>query len=182
MVQRYKTDESLTSVYFCTCTIVEWLCVFKEEKYFQVIIESLKYCTKNKGLILFGYVIMPNHLHLMSSHDDGTTLSDIMRDFKHFTSTKIAELLESDNNRLFLYILRKAGKKRSPDQTIKIWQDEYNPVAVTSMKWFRQKMEYMHQNPVRKGFVGKPEDWKYSSARNWLLNDDNIIQVDGEIF
>ena len=87
---------------------------------------------------------------------------------------------EVDNNRLFFYIFKKAGVRRSKSQKIKIWQDEYHPEAIISMKWFRQKMEYMHLNPVWTGFVEKPEDWKYSSARNWLLNDDSIIDVNRE--
>ena len=66
MVRQYKTDESLTSVYFSTCTVTEWLCVFKEEKYFDIIIESLKYCIDHKGLLMLGFVIMPTHLHLMT--------------------------------------------------------------------------------------------------------------------
>jgi len=104
-----------------------------------------------------------------------------MRDFKHFTSTKIAETLFSDNNHLFLHVFRKAAEGRAKKQEYKVWQDEYHPVAITSEKWFIQKMEYMHDNPVRKGFVEKPEYWKYSSARNWLLDDDSLIQINREV-
>jgi putative transposase len=181
MTKHYSVDESLTSVYFCTCTIVEWLCVFKEEKYFTLIIESLKYCIEKKGLIVFGYVIMPSHIHLMASHEKDVTLSDIMRDFKHYTSTKIAEMLLKDNNHLFLRVFQKATEGRSKKLDYKVWQDEYHPIAITSEKWFLQKMEYMHNNPVRKGFVEKPEDWKYSSARNWILDDDGIIIINREM-
>jgi putative transposase len=162
MTQRYKTDESLTSVYFSTCTITEWLCVFKEEKYFLVIIENLKYCIEHKGLLLPGYVIMPSHLHLMTSQIEDVLISEIMRDFKHYTSTKIAEMLEAGNNHLFLHVFRKAAEGRTKKQDYKIWQDEYHPIAVTSEKWFRQKMEYMHNNAVRKGFVDSKNalDWE----------------------
>ena len=86
-------------------------------------------------------------------------------------------MLEEDNKRFYLSIFRKAGENRSKRCTTKVWQDEFHPEAITSEKWFRQKMEYMHNNPVRKGFVEKPEDWKYSSARNWLCEDDSIIKV-----
>ena len=177
MPRHYKTDETLTSIYFSTCTITEWLCVFKEEKYFNIIIDSLKYCIEHKGLLLLGFVIMPNHLQLMTCHEENTTLSVIMRDFKHFTSTKIAEMLVTDKNYLFLHVCKKAAQGRSKKQDYKIWQDEYHPIAITSEKWFLQKMEYMHYNPVRKGFVERPEFWKYSSARNWLSDDDSIIKI-----
>jgi putative transposase len=71
------------------------------------------------------------------------------------------------------------GRSKKPDY--KIWQDEYHPIAITSEKLFLQKMEYMHNNPVRKGFVEKPKYWKYSSARNWLLGDDCIIQINRDM-
>ena len=178
MTRHFKINESVTSVYFITCTITQWLCIFKEEKYFAVIIDSLKYCMAHKGLILAGYVIMPTHLHMMSSHSVDVRLPEIMRDFKHYTSTKIAELLETDNNHLFLHVFRKATEGRTKKQNHKIWQDDYHPVAITSEKWFREKIEYMHNNPVRKGFIESPEDWKYSSARNWIQGDDSIIKID----
>jgi putative transposase len=62
-------------------------------------------------------------------------------------------------------------------QDYKVRQNEYHPIAITSEKWFRQKMDYLHNNPVRKGFVEKPEDSMYGSARNWILDDDSIIKI-----
>jgi len=82
-MKRYKIYNNETAFYYSTCTIIAWLPVFQEEKYFNVIIDSLKYCQKNKGLYLLGYVIMPTHLHLITSNSEDTTLSDIMRDFIH---------------------------------------------------------------------------------------------------
>ena len=180
MVKKYRIDNELTTIYFSTCTITEWLYVFTDEKYFQIIIDSLKYCMANKGLYLLGYIIMLNHIHLLTSNADDTTLSNIMRDFKHFTSSRIIELLEKENKRLYLYVFKKAAERRSKKQSYKVWQEEYHPIAITSEKWFRQKLEYMHYNPVRKGYVEKPEDWKYSSARNWLLDDDSVIMINRE--
>ena len=175
-MKRYKVYPENTSIYFCTCTIIEWQCVFKEERYLKIITESLDYCRKRKGLFLFGLVIMPNHIHLMVSTREGFELPDIIRDFKRHTATKITGLLEQDNEKLLLYIFRKAGQKQGTK--IKIWQDDYHPIAILSDKWFHEKMNYMHNNPVRKGFVTNPEDWKYSSARNWILGEHDVIILD----
>jgi putative transposase len=175
-MKKYKIDPNTTSVYFCTSTILEWQCVFKSEKYAQVVIDSLNYCRKEKGLLLFGYVIMLNHMHCMASSQAGFELSGIMRDFKRFTSTQICQLLEEDNDRLLLDLFRKAGQAQGTK--IKIWRDEFHPIAIISEKWFKEKLEYIHNNPVRKGFVLKPEDWKYSSARNWIMNQDDVISLD----
>ena len=177
-MKHFKIYPDSTQIYFSTCSIVGWLCVFKEESYFQIIINSLKYCIENKGLILLGYVIMLNHIHLLTSNAPDTTLSDIMRDFKRFTSVRIAEQLEVDNEKLFLYVFKKAGTGRRKSQNYKIWQDEYRPEGIYSEKWLRQKLTYIHENPVKKGFVINPKDWKYSSARNWLRDDNSLIDID----
>ena len=103
---RYKiVDED--GIYFTTHTIVEWLPVFKESKYFEIIIESLKYCQANKGLHIFGYVIMLTHFHLMGQTEEGVRFQDVMRDMKKFTSKKISSKLENDGQKLFLYVFKK---------------------------------------------------------------------------
>ena len=88
-MKRYKVYPE-HNLYFTTNTIVSWLNVFTEEKYFRIIIDSLAYCVVNKGLLLLGYVIMPNHDHLLTANTESTNFSDIMRDFKHYTSGQIA--------------------------------------------------------------------------------------------
>ena len=117
-MKRYKVYPE-HNLYFSTATIISWLHVFPEEKYFQIIINSLKFCIANKGLYLLGYVIMPNHIHLLTANVESTSLSDVMRDFKHYTSSQIAKGLESSNNRLFLYIMKKAAAKEHKKQNIK---------------------------------------------------------------
>ena len=119
---------------------------------------------------------MLNHIHLMVSTNEGCELSSVMRDFKRHTSSKIAELIESNNEKMLLYLFQKAGEKKG--SKMKIWQDDYHPVAIVSEKWFYEKLNYMHNNPVRKGFVMEPEDWKYSSARNWYQDNHEIISLD----
>jgi putative transposase len=110
-----------TNVYFSTCTIVQWQSIFKEEKYFRIVADSLNYCTENKGLAVIGYVIMLNHLHLVTINSEETSLSNIMRDFKHHAATEIAKALEVDNEKLFLYIFRKAAEGKKKEQAYKIW-------------------------------------------------------------
>ena len=176
-MKRFKISTEETSFYYSTCTIIAWIPIFQSEPYFQIIINSLNYCRKHKGLLLLGYVIMPSHLHLITSNDSSTTLSDIMRDFRAYTSRKIREQLEQEGRLNYLNIFETSAKNLRK-QKYKIWHDDYHPVALKSEKWFHQKMNYLHNNPVRKGFVEQPEHWKYSSARNWLLDDDSIIGID----
>ncbi|MCK5148352.1 transposase [bacterium] len=175
-MQRYKLIPEKRPFYFCTCTVVEWQCIFTQEKYFKVIVDSINYCRENKGLYLYGMVIMLNHFHMIVSTREGVVLSNVIRDFKRHTSTKTGEMLIADNKKNILYHLQKAAEKQK--SKIKIWQDEYHPVALYSRKWLNEKMNYIHYNPVRKGYVLNPEDWKYSSARYWLNGHDEIIQLD----
>jgi REP element-mobilizing transposase RayT len=112
----------------------------------------------------------------MISSREGYEISNIIRDFKRYTATRITEFLVQDSERLFLSVFRRAGIKQGTK--IKIWQDDFHPVAIVSEKWFYEKMSYMHENPVRKGFVRNPEDWKYSSARNWIRDEHDVIFLD----
>ena len=167
-----------TSFYYSTCTITHWVPVFQKDIYFQIIVDSLKFCQMNNSLILHGYVIMPTHLHIITSTGIKVSLPEIMRDLRHFTSTQIIKTLEDENNHLYTDLFQTVANKRELDQKYKVWQDEYHPIALKSGTWFNQKLDYMHYNSVRKGFVERPEQWKYSSARNWLMDDHRIIGID----
>ncbi len=163
--------------YFCTDTIVGWQYVFTSYPFFNIIIDSLKYCQSNKGLKLHGYVIMPNHIHTILSAESGN-LNDVIRDFKRHTSMMIsATLTETGNNRLIRYFSVTA-KNDGKGNNFKVWQAGSHPIALYSEKFFSQKLNYIHENPVRKGYVGRPEHWIYSSARNYALGDNSIITID----
>ena len=163
--------------YFCTDTIVGWQYVFTSREFFDIIIDSFKFCQKEKGLLVHAYVIMPNHVHTILSTQHGN-LPDIIRDYKRFTSKEITRLLlEQENNRLTQYF---AGAAALADHgnDFKVWQTGSHPESLISGDFFMQKLNYIHNNPVRKGFVELPEHWLYSSARNYVLGDQSIIQID----
>jgi REP element-mobilizing transposase RayT len=86
-------------------------------------------------------------------------------------------LNEGKNNRL-LHYFAKAAKNDGKGSDFKIWQEGSHPEAIESGEFFDQKLNYLHENPVRKGYVTRPEDWVYSSARNYYLNDHSIIRID----
>jgi putative transposase len=77
-----------------------------------------------------------------------------------------------------LEIFHKAALNEGRGNRYKVWQEGFHPIAVDSGDFFRQKLDYLHENPVRKGFVEKPEHWRYSSARNYILDDDSIITIE----
>jgi len=173
---RYRIVDD-NGIYFTTHTIVEWLPVFCERKYFEIITGSLRHCQDKKGLTIFGYVVMLTHFHLVAQTEDGVKFHEVMRDMKKFTSKEISRELESDGQRLFLYVFKKAAEREKGRQRYKVWQHDYHPQIVYSDSVCYQKLDYMHNNPLRKGFVEKPEDWLFSSARNYADDDHSILQV-----
>jgi REP element-mobilizing transposase RayT len=176
-VSRWKIIEGI-NIYYVTTTIVEWQYVFVNIPLFETLIESLKYCIATKGLHLHGYVLMPTHAHYLVSAEPATHLSDILRDYQRFTSHRITELLEASNQKELLLMFRTAAEQDRRGNTYRVWQEGFHPVAIETEKFFQEKLEYIHQNPVRKGFVEQPEQWKYSSARNYLLDDVSIIHIE----
>ncbi len=171
----HNENENLT--HFLTITIIEWIDVFTKPQYFQIIIDSLKYCRENKGLLLYEFVIMTNHLHLIASAKEEYKLSQIISDFKKHTTREILKELEKDNRRYILNLIKNSFAKKKDYQN-QIWQRDNYPELITSEKFLLQKTNYAYGNPVKKGCVAKPEDWLYSSARNRILNDNSIIELD----
>ena len=166
------------NLYFVTTSVVEWQNVFVSLDLFEMMIDGLKYCMEHKGLHLHGYVIMPNHAHYILSTGGPNQLSDIMRDFNRFTSQQIVARLGEIHNEDILSRFREAATIDGRGNSHKVWQDSFHPIAIETESFFREKLKYLHENPVRKGFVELPEHWKFSSARNYISGDDSIINVE----
>ena len=98
MSRKYKI-KNREATYFLTMTVVGWIDIFTRQKYRDVLIENLKYCQKNKGLIIYAYVIMSNHVHMIAEAKEGFYLGDIIRDLKKYTAVKILEDLNIEYNR-----------------------------------------------------------------------------------
>ena len=169
--------DNKNKIHFLTFTTIEWIDIFTKQEYFDLIINTFKYCQKNQGLLLYGFVIMTNHVHCLISAKENYFLEDIVASFKKFTTAQTKKLLEKDN-RKYISVLIKSSYAKKQNTSFQIWQRENYPETIESEKFFLQKLNYIHNNPVKKCYVAKPEDWIYSSARNYLLNDNSVIVVD----
>ena len=174
------TDQFAT--YFLTFTIVGWIDVFTRRQCCQIIIDSLTYCQQHKGLILYGYVIMGSHLHLLARAAEGSNgLSALVRDFKTFTSKAILAWMKDnckESRRHWMEVVfRYHAKYNSNNQAHQVWIQDSYPILCESEKFLRQKLNYIHNNPVKAGIVDRPEDYRYSSARNYLLRKDAVMDV-----
>ena len=167
MGQKNKIVEG--ELYFLTLTVVDWVDVFTRPVYKNLIVDSLIYCQREKGLQLMAWVLMTNHLHLISSADEGILLSDILRDFKKFTSKKIVETIRETNESRKEWMLHRFQFNAvfAKNKYFKVWQGGNEAKEIHSSEFFDQKLEYIHQNPVRQGIVFEPWEYVYSSASNY---------------
>jgi len=166
-------------IYFLTFTIVDWVDIFTRQSYKEIVINSLKYCQLKKGLKLYAYCLMTNHLHLIAAvqEDFGIKLFEIIRDFKKFTNRAIIEEVNTTEESRKKWLLNKfefAAKYSNRVENYKVWQDGYHAVELTSQAFTVQKLDYIHQNPVRAGIVAEPEHYLYSSASNYSGLDGPI--------
>jgi REP element-mobilizing transposase RayT len=157
-----------------TSTIIEFIPVFTSEKYFQIIIDSLKYCRENNGIKIFAYVIMDNHFHLLISSDD---LSNKIRSLKRHTAREIIKQAERDNKVWLLNQFKFYKKRYKKESNYQVWQEGVHPQLITTTDMAEQKMNYIHYNPVKKGFVKEPQDWIYSSAGNYYYGE-GVLEID----
>lgn len=156
------------ALYFLTFTVVEWLDVFTRPLYKDIVIDSLRYCQQHKGLELYAYCLMTNHLHLIARAAEGYELSDIVRDFKKFTARRVFAAIASnpqESRRQWLeWCLRKQGEFNPKNTFVQLWQNHSHGVQLQGEAIAQQKLHYVHQNPVRAGICYRAEDYVYSSA------------------
>lgn len=178
MSDKYKIRDN-DKAYFITMTVVGWIDIFTRKEQKLQLINSLKYCQKSKGLIVFAYCLMSNHLHMICKANDGFNLSDILRDFKTFTSKKIIQMIQEETESRREWLLEyfsNACKHLKRNQKYKVWQDGNQAKEIFSNKFLYEKLNYIHQNPVKDLIVEKPEDYLFSSARNYA-GLDNYLDV-----
>jgi REP element-mobilizing transposase RayT len=182
MSEKYKIWDQ-RKAYFLTMTVVGWIDVFTRKNLKMTIIDSLRYCQKEKGLVLYGYCLMSSHLHLIARAEGRDSLSDILRDFKKFSSKEVIKHIinEPESRRdWMLQYFRKTEENSEEPAKYKFWQDGNHPEEISSNKFFNEKLDYIHNNPVKELIVENPEDYFFSSARNYAgLNNylDIILET-----
>jgi REP element-mobilizing transposase RayT len=160
-------------VYFVTFTVHQWVDVFTRNEYKDILVDSLRYCQKAKGLDIYAWVLMSNHLHLIIGSKQNK-LSDIIRDFKKFTASKIVEAIaanpkESRKNWL-LWLLKN-------DDGVLFWQEGYHGEEIYSTEFYNVKENYIHLNPVKAGIVQKEEEYLYSSCGDRYGTNKGFLEI-----
>ena len=167
MSRKYKFHDP-AGVYFISFATVEWIDVLTRPHYKDIIVESLRYCQNNKGLMLYEWVIMTNHVHLLAAAKEGYSMSDIMRDLKKFTSGRIHMAIKEhpgeSRREWMLRSLMQAGIRNPQNASFQLWQQNNQPMQVTKLAEIDRVINYIRMNPVKDGIVDRPECFCYSSA------------------
>ncbi len=170
MSRNYKFHNP-EGVYFVSFAVVEWVDVFTRNEYKNIVVDSLQYCIKEKGMEIFSWCIMTNHVHLIFRSDKGQKPELLLGDFKRFTSKEIVKAI-TDNPResrkeWLLEQFEKAGARTSNVSKYQFWRHDNKPIELWSNKVIDEKINYIHNNPVEEGLVFRAEDYVYSSAKDY---------------
>jgi REP element-mobilizing transposase RayT len=175
----YRFDNP-DGVYFVTFAVVDWVDVFTRKHYAELVLESLRYCQESKGLEIFAWCIMSNHIHLIIRRKGVSTLSDILRDFKKYTAKTIIEAIQTEPESRREWMLHRfswAGKQNSNNTHYQFWQQDNHPEELFSDKFIQQKLQYLHENPVKAGIVDEPQYYNYSSAKDYYTSQKGKLSI-----
>ena len=176
MSDKYRIRDK-DRAYFLTMTVVGWIDLFTRPSHKLLIVNSLNYAIKNRGLVVFAYCLMPSHLHCICRAEGERTLSEILRDFKTFTSKNLVKQIveEPESRREWLLpYFKEACAHLKRDQHFKVWQDGNMAKEIYSTSFLYEKLDYIHNNPVKDLIVENPEDYMFSSARNYAGLDSHL--------
>ena len=164
MVVRKRLDISGPAIVFVTTTVFKWKPILTKEKVAGIVIKELQNTQVLYEMNFISYVIMPSHIHLLLGFHDISKLSKFVQTFKSITSRQTMRL----------------SLKELQENDYKLWKPRFDDLIVNSEKQLKIKMEYIHNNPVKAGFVEHAEDWTYSSAVDWLTARRGLLSIDKE--
>ncbi|MEA3443423.1 MAG: transposase [Bacteroidota bacterium] len=172
-------------MYFVSFAVVDWLDVFTRPDYVNIVIDSLCFCQANKGMEIFAWCVMTNHVHLMFRSVKKQEPQLLLGDFKRYTSKAIVKAIianpQESRKGFLISSFQKAGANSSNVNKYQFWRHDNKPIEVWSNKVIAEKIRYIHFNPVETGLVFYPEDYMYSSARDYAGKKgllDDVVVVD----
>ena len=154
--------------YFVSFAVVEWLDVFTRNEYKDILIDCLHFCQKKKGMEIYAWCIMTNHVHLIFRSTEGIPPGQLLGSFKRYTSMAVINAIKGNDKESrkanLLDTFKRNGSKNSNVKYNQFWRQDNKPIELWSNHVVTQKIKYIHNNPVDQGLVFRPEDYPYSSA------------------
>ncbi len=179
MSRTYKFHDQ-SKLYFVSFATVYWIDVFVRNDYRNIMLDSFRHCQAEKGLEIYAWCLMTSHVHLIIG-TVGEPMQAILRDMKKHTSKKITAAIEANpqesHREWMLWMMARAGKKNPNNEQMQFWQQHNQPIELNTNEKLRQRLNYLHNNPVAAGFVEKPEYWLYSSAVDYYTTRKGLIDI-----
>ena len=160
--------------HFMTCTVMEWLPVFTRPETVQILLDCWQYQREHQGLKLYGYVILENHLHFIAQ---APRLDKCISSFKAFTARQLIDYLKTHHTKRLLKRLQFSKRAHKTDRKYQFWQEGVHAEMVFNETIMREKLVYIHENPIKRGYVTRAEHWCYSSASHYE-SLDGVIEID----
>lgn len=178
MSRKYKFSNN-DYLYFISFAVVYWIDLFIRKEYKDILLDSWRFCQKEKDLDIYGWCIMTSHVHMIIG-SRGRPMEKIVSEVKSYTSKLLRKAIEESNTESrrewMLWLMKRAGEKNGNNNDWQLWQQHNQPIEIRSADFFFQKLNYIHQNPVEAGFVELEEDYLYSSARDFH-NEKGLLEL-----
>jgi REP element-mobilizing transposase RayT len=174
-MERYRIHAE-AAVYFLTYSIVDWLPVFVSEASCKIVTDSLTFCHRDKHLRVNAFVIMPTHMHLIAfdADLDSERLSRSLAEFRKYTGRQLSDYCLGHGPNCISETLREHA---TADRQRRFWQPSRHPEAIQEERFWQQKLDYLHDNPCRKGMVRSPDYWRFSSAAWYMSDGAQLVDV-----
>jgi REP element-mobilizing transposase RayT len=160
---RYRICEE-KAPHFLTCTVLNWIPLFTRPQTVDIVLNALRYRQEEIGWKIYGYVVLENHLHMIVQAEN---LAVELPHFKSYTARKLIDHLKECRAERLLRQLAFFRKDHKRDRDYQCWEEGSHPQLIENEQVLRQKLDYIHQNPVKRGYVEEPTHWRYSSARDY---------------
>jgi putative transposase len=179
MSSKYKFVDG-EAIYFVTATVVGWAEVFTRTIYREILLDSFRFCQQNQGLQIHAWVLMPNHFHMICSFKDANP-GMVLKNIKSFTALKLIDAIinnpQESRKEWLLNLFEEYGQQNKSNHRFQFWQTENQPILLDNAAKYLQRLTYLHENPVRAGFVSAPEHWLYSSAINYCELGKGLLDL-----
>jgi len=172
-----KEAEKYGDLFFLTIKSVNGLPIILNEKYYKIILDSLRFCRENKGLKIYAYTVLLNHLHLVVMMGEGLSLSEAVGGFKKFTADQIFKQLKLDKQFDLLNEFR-MNVRNDKNSDCRIWRKDCFPKVVETEKFFLQKVNYVDTNAMKHNVVKDIEEYLYTSYHNHYCDHKVVLEID----
>lgn len=166
MSRNYRIKDQ-SKLHFVTYSCINWVDVLTRPLYKDIIVDSLKHCIDKKGLEIYVWCLMTSHGHLIIGSNQNL-IEHILRDHKRHTSKEIIKAItenpQESRKQCLLWMMEYAGRKNPNNEKYQFWQQNNQPVELSTNAMMDQKLDYIHNNPVKEGMVWEAHEYKYSSA------------------